>query len=241
MQGLKCLPEVSEQVIVELRARIGILSALSRIFSAGGENLSQTLPGLIQAYSNWLDAEGDPIKTKGEKLLKHKAIFEITKGRLLEQLKRAYECGDKSKWVFEFNRLFVGPKTPTTPPYESVYRYGERLVMQDSTLEVRRWYRAEGLVLAGPSNEPDDFIATELEFVAYMLANALAYFQQNKTPQALAYLENYNAFYQDHLAIWLPRFVQSISTFTKEQIFIIVGELILRSVIPLEVRSLQSI
>ncbi|WP_019849343.1 molecular chaperone [Desulfitobacterium sp. PCE1] len=200
-----------------LAIRVETLMALSRVFSAGGEKLEQTLAGLIEAYRKWL---------------KEKAGDQKEDRELLDQLLKVHAEDDKKRWVYEFNRLFIGPQSPPAPPYESVYRHGERQVMQESTLDVRRWYRSQGLSLAGQSNEPDDFIATELEFAAYLLTQALKREQRNQPKKAEAFIENYNAFCQEHLAAWLPGFVKALSASAREPFYLALGEIMQRVVVP---------
>jgi TorA maturation chaperone TorD len=107
--------------------------------------------------------------------------------------------------------------------------------MQDTTLEVRRWYSKENLCTSNPvSLEPDDFIATELEFAAYLLARAHEYYQQNCTAQATEYINLYNDFWQGHLGIWLPWFVKAISSSSSTHIFKVLGEILLQAVIPIQ-------
>lgn len=206
--------------IGELEVRIATQIALSQIFAAGGENLDQTLTSLKQAYTRWV-AQRRGVST--DLILDH----------LLNQLGEALESKEKNEWVYEFNRLFVGPASPPAPPYESVYRSEERLVMQESTLEVRKWYQAEELSSSNPRNEPDDFIATELEYAAYLLSCGLELYQQNQGAQALDYIQKYNAFWRGHLGLWLPEFVHVLSSSTPSQVFKILGEIIIRTVTPI--------
>lgn len=216
MAELVCSPERSAPTL-HLQARIATLMALSGVFSAGGENLQRTLATLSEAYAQWLEEKEEVLAEEEE---------------ILSQLLQAQKEKEKKTLGYEFNRLFVGPQSPILPPYESVYRHGERLVMQRSTLDVRRWYRSEGLSLAGASKEPDDHIAMELEFAAYLLAKAWEGFQQNQPGEAEAYLKNYNAFYREHLTIWLPRFVTGLFTQAREPLFLALGEMILKTVRP---------
>lgn len=208
MKELTCLPNTSE-----LEVRIGSQMALSQLFAAGGENLEQTLTLLTQAYSRWISE----MKSAGTDLT-------------LAQLTEAVELEKNDELAYEFNRLFVGPASPSAPPYESVYRTEDRLVMQETTLAVREWYRAEKLSTTSISNEPDDFIATELEFAAYLLSCALGFYQRNQRSLGLEYLQKYNTFYQEHLGLWLPGFVQEFSSSTTSQLFKIVGKILIQTV-----------
>lgn len=217
MAELMCSPDGSAQTI-NLQARISTLMALSRVFSAGGGNLDSTLAELVQAYSRWLEKEGATSEDQ----------------ELLKQMVKTQAEKEKKNLVYEFNRLFVGPKSPPAPPYESVYSSKDHLVMKESTLDVRRWYRHEGLSQASISNEPDDYISTELEFAAYLLAEALEGYLQNQSEKAKAYIENYNGFCQAHLVSWLPSFVQKINNSAREELFITLGKIILKTVRPIQ-------
>lgn len=207
---------MSSPDIGELEVRIAIQIALSQIFAAGGENLDQTLTSLRQAYTRWVG------QMRGE-----------STDLILDQLTEALESEEKNERGYEFNRLFIGPESPPAPPYESVYRTDERLVMQQSTLDVRKWYQAEKLNSSSPSNEPDDFIATELEFAAYLLSCALELYQQNQGAQALDYIQKYNAFWRGHLGLWLPGFVYAVSSSTTSEVFKVLGEILILTVTPI--------
>jgi TorA maturation chaperone TorD len=96
----------------------------------------------------------------------------------------------------EFHRLFVGPGALVAPPYESVYRSPEQVLMQAETLAVRAMYRQYGLALRPDLNEPDDHIAFELEFYAILQERNLVAAQQ--------------AFWQEHLNRWIPAFCRRV-------------------------------
>lgn len=211
MKELMCSPDTGE-----LEARIASQIALSQLFAAGGENLEQTLTLLIKAYSRLVS------EIKG-----------VSTDLILDQSAEAFKSERNDELAYEFNRLFVGPTSPSAPPYESVYRTEDRLVMQETTLAVRRWYKAEKLNTSKISNEPDDFIATELEFTAYLLSCALEFYQQNQLALAFEYLQKYNAFFREHLGLWLPSFVHEFSSSTTSQLFKLVGEILIRTVTPI--------
>lgn len=94
--------------------------------------------------------------------------------------------------VAEFHRLFVGPGPLVAPPYESVYRSPEPLLMQEETLAVRAFYRSHGLALRAGRREPDDHLAIELEFYARL--------------QEEGQVEDQYRFWDQHLRRWVPDF-----------------------------------
>lgn len=101
---------------------------------------------------------------------------------------------DAGNDVAEFNRLFVGPGALVAPPYESVYLSPEQVLMQAETLAVRHFYRSFGKELAPDRHEPDDHLAFELEFYAYL---------HTIRPQGRR-LQAMQRFHTEHLERWVP-------------------------------------
>jgi TorA maturation chaperone TorD len=73
---------------------------------------------------------------------------------------------DDQQLRVDYAALFVGPFELVAPPYGSVYLDGARKIMGDSTLQVRRLYRENGLELE--AGELPDHIAIELEFLYFL-------------------------------------------------------------------------
>lgn len=96
---------------------------------------------------------------------------------------------------FAFNSLFVGPGKLLAPPYESAYLNENRVLMQQETLSVRKFYEKAGLELICKNHEPDDHIAFELEFVCYLLGQYL----QTKEKEMI---QMYHTFLKTHLFRW---------------------------------------
>jgi TorA maturation chaperone TorD len=67
----------------------------------------------------------------------------------------------------EYARLFI--IAGGVRPYESVYRGNEPLLMGEPWLEVKAFYRENGLVLEKPGLHPEDHAATELAFMAHLI------------------------------------------------------------------------
>lgn len=101
---------------------------------------------------------------------------------------------DRDLW--EYHRLFVGPGRLVAPPYESVYLSAEHVLMQDPTLEVQAFYRAHGRAGTPLLTEPEDHLAIELEFYAWLQStNELAAQEQ---------------FLSQHLTQWVPEFCRRV-------------------------------
>lgn len=110
----------------------------------------------------------------------------------------------------EYTKLFIGPNKLVSPPWESVYVTKERLLFQESTLEVRRAYVAEGVIPAEYPHVADDHISLELNFLSVLANNALEAYVELREED---YLHNINAtidFIEKHLGKWLPEYTESI-------------------------------
>ena len=103
----------------------------------------------------------------------------------------------------DYTRLFIGPGTVLTPPWESVFFSEERLTFQESTLHVREWYRRFGLEMKKLHNEPDDHIGLELEFLAHLAKLGVAATQgTEQSPTEV--LDAQRAFLTEHVLTWAP-------------------------------------
>lgn len=106
----------------------------------------------------------------------------------------------------DYARLFVGPDHLPAPPWESVYRSQERLLFGEQTLAVREFYRAYGLESKHRNEEPEDHIALELEFMAYLCRAGGA-----GDEAAERCREGQGLFLREHLAAWAPDFCADVA------------------------------
>ena len=85
-----------------------------------------------------------------------------------DELSEAIEIAstDLEKLKGEYTRLFIGPNELPAPLWESVYVTKERILFHRRTLEVRNFYRSEGLIPQMYPSVADDHIALELDFSA---------------------------------------------------------------------------
>lgn len=102
----------------------------------------------------------------------------------------------------DYTRLFIGPGKVLAPPWESVYFSEDRLTFQESTLQVREWYRRFGLESDKLHHEPDDHIGLELEFVAHLARRALLALEQHDQGGYDAAVGAQGQFIAEHLGRW---------------------------------------
>lgn len=117
----------------------------------------------------------------------------------------------------EYTRLFVGPYHLDTPPYRSVYRSSNKLMMQDETLSVRSFYMENGYKINDSCKEPDDQVGIELEFMYLMSKKALDAFQEQSSEKLINLLSVQKEFMDNHLFKWLPEFCQDILKSSRNQ------------------------
>ncbi len=120
-----------------------------------------------------------------------------------------------AKKCTEFNRLFVGPDRLLAPPYETVYRSNDRVLMQADTMIIRNFYAEAGLEVAHLNQVPDDHIAFELEFICFLLHqlfNETDEVEWDKTE------ELYQTFFQTRFSKWVGDHCDDIIKFSQSDI-----------------------
>lgn len=155
---------------------------------------------------------------------------DVVKG--LELLGKGANC-EPEKLALEHTRLFIGPYRLPAPPYESVYRTDERLVMQQPTIEVRKAYREAGLEVKGIYTNPDDHISAELEFMEYLCGKTASSLKSKDAQEAMKHIELQRKFLEEHLNKWVPAFSEDIIKNTNQD-FYRGAALLLRGFISLE-------
>lgn len=122
----------------------------------------------------------------------------------------------------DYARVFLGAGiagNDAAYPYESVYTSPKRLIMQDARDQVVVAYRAKGLTKLETLDFPEDHIALELEFMAYLC---------QETQQALAVsdwwavsvcLKEQADFLGHHLLNWVPAFCADIEKYAETGLY----------------------
>jgi putative dimethyl sulfoxide reductase chaperone len=172
--------------------------------------LNAELRDSFRANTYWLLA--DCLRLPGKELAATVAQLREPLGNLfpelqgpLAQLKELLPTDERQmeNLKVEFAQLFVGPFELAAPPYSSVYLGTERMVMGDATIVALNHYVAAGLDPAPENKEPPDHIATELEFMYFLI------FQHLQTKES-AFLERQKEFLLSHLSLWICDFARSI-------------------------------
>ena len=131
-------------------------------------------------------------------LLEHLASYDVVGARLGTRVRT------------EYAELFVGPRPPLAPLYESLYVGSPRRLCTDVTRHVREAYERCGLRAEACAHVPDDHIGYELEFMAVLCerqadAAVAGCFEEEK-----ACLSHQARFLVEHLAVWTTPFRERV-------------------------------
>jgi len=108
----------------------------------------------------------------------------------------------------DYARLFLSLNKVPAHPSESVYREG--MMMQYSRDEVLKTYWSFGVDKKEEYTETEDHIAVELSFMMYLCGEAVEALKNKDRKEAIKYLQGQQDFLEEHLAKWVPKFVQDI-------------------------------
>lgn len=125
---------------------------------------------------------------------------------VLELLKEA----DMAELKGEYTRLFIGPGELIAGPWESVYTCKERALFQESTLDVRTWFRRFGYVAGGYPNYPDDHISLMMDFLARTSQMAAEELARGEIKACASILEDQAAFEKAHMLNWLYSYAKDM-------------------------------
>lgn len=105
----------------------------------------------------------------------------------------------------DYMQLFIGAGVVKAPPWESVYFSEDRLIFQEETLQVRRWYQRYGLQAPRLNREPDDHLGLELAFLAHLAQAGVAAFERADEATAADLLDAQADFLAEHPLRWVAQ------------------------------------
>jgi TorA maturation chaperone TorD len=127
----------------------------------------------------------------------------------------------------EYNRLFVGPTRPPTPPYQSVYDH-DRPEADWGTVEgpsaawMHNALSHENLEVDLGHRELYDHVAIELEFMHYLLGKST----QDDSELSEKYLSRASFFLREFLSMWMPEFGELVASKTEHPLYQGLGKLL---------------
>ncbi len=122
----------------------------------------------------------------------------------------------------DYARIFIGAgleRGEAAYPYESVYTSPDRLVMQEARDQVVALYAELDLARSREVTEPEDHIAPEFEYMAFLCQKATEAMRAGDRVAAAALLAKQKAFYETHLARWVPAFCQDVERLARTDFY----------------------
>ena len=111
----------------------------------------------------------------------------------------------------EYTRLFLGPGTLPSPPWESAHVSSDRTLFNAATLEVRRFYASRGFRPREYPHVADDHLALELDFLAALSQESLVALRAGDFDSLRALLRDQREFLHAHPMRWVESFVTQMS------------------------------
>ena len=180
----------------ETRYREAIYRNLSALFADAPS--AETLGELIEAAQA---VEIENVRRVSE--AEFYAYLRKLSGRDLEEL--------RVEVASEYAELFVGPRPPLAPLYESIYLGSPRRLFTEQTMSVRRFYERCGLSVLKDGKVPDDHVAYELELMAKLTEREAEGVEAGRPAVVLEQQRLQREFLVVHLGGWLGPFAACIA------------------------------
>lgn len=189
--------EKMELLEVILSDRVFLYSLLHKVF---GREPDAALLDILTSkdtadgFALYSAEEGDPLDLAG---------------RFFDEVRA--DCADAAfldRVKSEYTRFFIGPLDLVAPPWESIYRGKAAALFQESTLEVRNFYRSFHLLPEGYPRVADDSLALELAFMAKLAERGLNALRSGDTKELSACMVGSADFLKAHLLVWVPKFFE---------------------------------
>lgn len=122
----------------------------------------------------------------------------------------------------EYNRLFNilnDESRVLAPPWESVYVTNDGTMFGKPVFQIREKLHEFNLQFKHENKEPEDHIATELEFMAYLIAYSLRAFKEKNESDFLKGIYNQYWLVNNHLLQFINEFKNKIISNTESTLY----------------------
>jgi TorA maturation chaperone TorD len=110
----------------------------------------------------------------------------------------------------DYASLFLGTGKHPAHPYESVHTSEDGIIMRESWNDVLQIYGEYGLKKEGHFTQPEDHIAIELEFMAYLCMETQKAIDMEDSKNIKVMIKAQKNFIKKHLVSWVPNFCNDI-------------------------------
>jgi putative dimethyl sulfoxide reductase chaperone len=197
--------ERKDQDIIINTNRVSIYSFLSGIYAK--ELTSEQISELRARRGNLLPnlslGSGD-----GEDAKQIMSGLELIR-KYFESVANGSENDVRLDLAEDYAGLFLGVRGKVPHPSESAYE-GGRKIMAHPFREVRKIYEEAGLSANKSFTEPEDHIATELSFMAFLAKKTSESIRNEDDDSLRRLLHSQKEFHEKHLMSWLPRMCSDV-------------------------------
>ncbi|MEA1961393.1 MAG: molecular chaperone TorD family protein [Bacillota bacterium] len=190
----------SEAVQILLEERVFTYDLLRRIFvEEPSRELIKALHNEDFLHNLPLNEESEELRRGVEDVSNYLKSFDVLSNAEFEKL----------HW--DYTRMFIGPYELPAPPWESAYLDEDRMLFQETTLQVRRTYLKYRFLPRYYMQEADDHLGLELDFMyrlSHMAADSALSRDINTCKQILVDQKN---FLEQHLLNWVPLFADNVN------------------------------
>lgn len=177
------------------RWRAGLYRSASAAFLK--EPTDEELAGLVEVARAGVGTGAWMIACERD-LLAYLASYDTTEARLGTRVRS------------EYAELFVGPRPPLAPLYESLYVGSPRRLCTEVTRRVREAYERCGLRVEACARVPDDHIGYESGFMASLCERQADAAVEGRIDDEEEWLSYQARFLSEHLAVWTVPFLERV-------------------------------
>ena len=176
------------------------------------DNRAKLYSFFSRMYCEEADAE---LLENWKTILKPSAVEDKEMARHCEELQTFLEGVNMTQEFIDdlaadYAALFLGIGRHPAHPYESVYLSKDKIVMREPWVAIVKLYREHGLQKTADYKEPEDHIAMELEFMAYLCLKVKEELNSDDKASVPILIEPQKTFLQSHLNAWAPMFCTDI-------------------------------
>jgi len=212
---------IKDKLVNSLKGREAIYLFLSRIYEK--EIDAETFRKYLESKNSFLGyssiEELDPNVNEGFKQL-YEYFSKVDEERIDEEI---------LKLAVDYANLFLGVKYTRERkgiphPSESVYMTG--YMYQDERDDVFKMYLDEGLVKSEDFREPEDHIAIELYFMAYLCKKAISFLENEDYDSLLGNLMKQKRFLNKHLLKWAFKLANDVIEYADTKFYRATGKIL---------------
>lgn len=140
----------------------------------------------------------------------------------------------------EYTRLFLVPGPGFVYPWESPHITTSKMMLQETTLDVRNYYHAAGLRLRSEKHFPDDHIAAMMDYMGRMSQRVYSAFVEGSDSEVIEDLKTQKIFAEKHIANWDKLFAEGIEGKAQNSLYAVFSAAMV-AIVDLDIKCIPSV